>query len=77
MTQLDAKVFVPPDTTIWLGKITGEWCTHVCGVKRLQELFSNHDSPEAALQTLLRRSWQLFLDLQGLDLKACPVPNLF
>ena len=77
--QADAKLLVPPNTSIWRSLVRSKWSGHCKDHKRVTEPFLRHNgSSQDALKACLRALWIQHSLKEGIVLPAgCPVEGLF
>ena len=68
--QPEAKKYLPPDASIWRGRVKRTWNAHVVGRARISEPWGADE--QRALATILQRSWAQWLDLKGKVWAECP-----
>jgi hypothetical protein len=70
IAQTDAKIYIPPSSSIWRGRVKRCWNGHVPPRARISEPWA--DDEMASLHIILKRMWQQHIDLNGLTWLACP-----
>ena len=67
--QADAKKFIPPGTSIWVGNTSQSWNGHCPPRRRIYAPWKNYDEGEAgAVKNVIYRLWQQYSALNGLDM---------
>eukprot|EP00959_Pyramimonas_sp_CCMP1952_P029717 623691-Pyramimonas_sp.AAC.1 len=75
--QPEAKLYIPPFTTIWRGNLgSGGWHVH-CYEERKSRSWLEEGSCLGALLFVLRFAWKKHLGNLDLPLSACPIRGLF
>ena len=78
LSHADAKLMIPPTTSIWRANFIGAWMGHPYPHPRIQELWADHNNDSSqALKALVRRLWESYLHDKKLPLAACPIKDLF
>ena len=77
LTQQEAKLLLPPDTSIWQSRSRGGWMGHCPPYRRISAMFVHYPSQDAALRCLLQRLWTLHFDRPAAVPQTCPVKDLF
>lgn len=76
LDQKDAKLFAPPDASIWRADVRVAWHGHQTGKSRISESFASHGSSESALKALLQHLWRSHLTEKGLTEADCPIVGI-
>ena len=70
IAHVDAAKYLPPGASIWQGRKTQTWSAHVKPRPRISEPW--REDCGRALHRILKRAWQLHLELNGQDWSSCP-----
>ena len=76
-TQPQAKLLLPPDSSIWRARTRGGWCGHLPPNGRVSSMFSDFPTQGHALQNMLQTLWRQHCRKFGRSIDTCPVANLF
>ena len=68
--------YMPPGTQIWPSRPQALWRAFVAPYKRIHEDIRT-GGEQAALRRLFRRSWNLYLEREGIGRDSCPFENLW
>ena len=78
-TQAQAKLFIPPQSSIWQSNKRHAWCGHydVPGMIRVSSPFKKFGSSDLALKDCLKLLWSQYLFHKALPNSACTVAGIF
>lgn len=75
-SQSDAKLFVPPGSSIWRSSVDMGWCGHRPPYRRTHFSGLLHGQRQAYLMQI-RDLWAKHLDFTGTTRASCPFPQLW
>ena len=76
LPHAEAKKFCPPTVSIWRMRVVGGWACHIRPYPRASFTFKRW-TERGALIKCYQFMWELFLADQGLEITACPFPQIF
>eukprot|EP00974_Lingulodinium_polyedra_P076737 7428647-Lingulodinium_polyedra.AAC.1 len=74
--QSEAKIYMPPDSSLWRGLVRSEWCAHVRPHPRFSEPWKTSGEHDALIR-IYRKAWRLHLQREGLAESQCPIKGIF
>jgi hypothetical protein len=77
ISQIEAKLMLPADCSIWRDRMNGGWCCHLSGHSRISARWNRDGGERGSLLMLLRKVWEEHLAENGLDQSECPIEGLF
>jgi hypothetical protein len=76
IAQSDAKLYIPPGSSIWRALNRSAWNAHLPPYPRISEQWAI-ESEHGALLRILRRLWRMYNELQGRPEDECPIQGMF
>ena len=78
LPQSEAKLLMPPGSSIWRANYVGSWQVHVPPHPRHSEAWAKHQqSSHKAMIAAVTFAWQQWLDDKDLSKERCPIAGLF